>query len=529
MWSSFPFFNHIFQRPKKTFNLTNWLKKNWPLVITTLWGLGLYIFFLTQQIVLPFLDLGRHLTTGREILAGHWEVLHTNYYSANQADFLAPNHHWLTGVFFYLVYQLGDFSGLSVMMIVICGGIWLGYLAYLRRLSQSTLISSTLALISVLGFGQRIEIRPEIFGWLGILIFLITLHQFPRQTQISPRQWLLLLITQLLWVNFHISFIFGLFLVGLTIAAQIMTATLHLPPGPPKLKLKPQVWLLGCLTLVSLINPNGWRGLIQPLTMITNYEYPVAENQSLLALYQGTSLPLILVYCLLAGWWLILAVQPAIRTRLPLADHLLAITGLTMGWIALRNFPQFLLFVCPWLAQAGGIIKQQLSQKWQFPLTPSTWIGGWLIFATALTLIVVSGSWRSYFNLATRRLGLAPDQNQAIDYFKTHQLTGPIFNNYDIGGYLIFHLFPQTKVFTDNRPEAYPPGFFSQIYIPMQENNEIWAQMLAKYQFQTIIFGVTDLTSWGKNFLANRRQDPAWKIVFEDQIIIIFVRQPASS
>src|SRR5207244_3225730 len=39
----------------------------------------------------------------------------------------------------------------------------------------------------------------------------------------------------------------------------------------------------------------------------------------------------------------------------------------------------------------------------------------------------------------------------AADYILTHHLTGPIFNTYEQGGYLIWRVSPQTRVFIDGR------------------------------------------------------------------------------
>ena len=36
--------------------------------------------------------------------------------------------------------------------------------------------------------------------------------------------------------------------------------------------------------------------------------------------------------------------------------------------------------------------------------------------------------------------------NDAAEFFKREKISGVIFNNADIGGYLIFHLSPQHKV-----------------------------------------------------------------------------------
>jgi len=58
--------------------------------------------------------------------------------------------------------------------------------------------------------------------------------------------------------------------------------------------------------------------------------------------------------------------------------------------------------------------------------------------------------------------GLVQGNNQSAQFFIDNNIKGPLFNNYDIGGYLIYHFYPQEKVFTDNRPEAYSVSFFEK-------------------------------------------------------------------
>ncbi|MFN3966251.1 MAG: hypothetical protein ACK4JE_00935, partial [Endomicrobiia bacterium] len=114
--------------------------------------------------------------------------------------------------------------------------------------------------------------------------------------------------------------------------------------------------------------------------------------------------------------------------------------------------------------------------------------------------------------------------NESAEFFNEKNLKGPIFNNYDIGGYLIFHLFPKEKVFVDNRPEAYPSSFFEKEYISMQENEEIWHELNEKYNFNVIFFYRHDLTPWAQKFLISRIDDPQWAPIFVDQYSIIFLR-----
>jgi len=110
-------------------------------------------------------------------------------------------------------------------------------------------------------------------------------------------------------------------------------------------------------------------------------------------------------------------------------------------------------------------------------------------------------------------------------FFKENNLQGPIFNNYDIGGYLIFNLFPQEKVFVDNRPEIYSSEFFQEDYIPMQENYDIWLTKSKEYGINTIIFYRHNAIPWGQQFLITRIDDVSWAPVFVDDRVIIFLKR----
>jgi hypothetical protein len=122
-------------------------------------------------------------------------------------------------------------------------------------------------------------------------------------------------------------------------------------------------------------------------------------------------------------------------------------------------------------------------------------------------------------------IGLMPNVNVSAEFFKQTGLRGPIFSNYDIGGYLIYYLQGQEKVFVDNRQEAFPPDFFQKIYIPMQEDASVWQQQQAEYGFNVIYFYRHDLTPWGQDFLIARVRDPQWAPVFVDDYVIIFARR----
>jgi hypothetical protein len=113
---------------------------------------------------------------------------------------------------------------------------------------------------------------------------------------------------------------------------------------------------------------------------------------------------------------------------------------------------------------------------------------------------------------------------RAVNFVKENKIEGPMFNNFDIGGYLIWKLYPAEKVFVDNRPEAYSVKFFSEIYKPMQEDKAKWQEFSEKYGINFIFFGHTDATPWGQAFLENIAKDPNWKIIYINESAVILIK-----
>jgi hypothetical protein len=122
-------------------------------------------------------------------------------------------------------------------------------------------------------------------------------------------------------------------------------------------------------------------------------------------------------------------------------------------------------------------------------------------------------------------VGLPAGALSAADFMQSNAVRGPLFNNFDSGGYLIWSLYPKTKVFVDNRPEAYPAAFFTDTYIPMQLDESMWKKELEVNKFNTIFFSLSESTPWGQRFLVDRVQDPEWAPVFLDTSALIFLRR----
>ncbi|MEA2056206.1 MAG: hypothetical protein U9O78_00605 [Patescibacteria group bacterium] len=478
---------------------------------------ALTLFFATLlllTITLSAQDLGRHIANGQAILSGNFDVLYHNFYSYTLPQNNFVNHHWLGGVIFYLIHLASGFVGLHLFHIFLYCAAFLVLFLLMKRQS-SFHISFLLGIAASLFLATRREIRPETFGHLFLAHTLLQINIIIKSQKITSKQFLLFLVQQLFWVNIHISFIFSIICFAVLFLIKVIGNKFA-----QKIKASIILKLLLLLIAISLVNPNHFRNLLEPLMIFADYGYPLVENKNLLFLHRVINNQLIYSF---SAFTLILSILITSNLKkLNLWDLWLALTGVFLGFIALRNIPIFVLFTFPVAAKCIYSLSKKVDLK-----TDNLSLSKLYLSLTTLVLTItltLSGAISPKFQLNRLHLGLAQGEEKAAKYFKEHNLTAPIFNNYDVGSYLIFHLSPKIKVFTDNRPEAYSKSFFQNIYIPMQESNKIWQEQLKKYDFKTIFVRRNDITPWFMMFLKQRLNDEQWKIEYEDQFCIIMTR-----
>ncbi|MFC1622436.1 hypothetical protein ACFL1Y_00360 [Patescibacteria group bacterium] len=493
------------------------------------------VLLLSQKIDLTTADLGRHIKNGEMILNGQTDVLTTNFYSYTQPDFKFVNHHWLSGVIFYLINlnpSAGEagtgFVGLSFFYLLIFLLTFLIFFDLARRKSNFW-IASIFSFLLIPLIADRAEIRPEIFTYLLTGIFLFSLSRVSHPKDDEPRDPVasnknkiyifLLPLLMLLWINLHIGFIFGLFIIGLFFLQELIK---HFQNKKNNFKQILLILILSCL--IILINPHGLNGVLQPLTIFNEYGYQIVENKSInflenYGLQDPNYLLVKLAIIILILSFILLFIFN--RKKISLIYLILGLVFSFLAYIAIRNFSHFGLIILPILTFNFYHIYKSLIKKFDKDNIK-------LIFLI-LAILAIAGVFLNHYDYLKLKsknwgFGLRENNNLSIDFFKQNKLTGPVFNNYDIGGYLIYHLYPQEKVFVDNRPEAYSVNFLQNKYILVQSNEKIWQELDEKYNFNIIFFQRHDLTQWAQIFLIERVQDKEWIPVFVDNYTIIFVK-----
>jgi hypothetical protein len=472
-----------------------------------------YFLFFLQHINLTTADLGRHIKNG-EVFFQQLRPIETNFYSYTMPEFPTINHHWGAGVIFYLFWKWFGFIGLSLIHALLYTLTFLVFF-FIAKKKTSFYMALFVSLLVVPLIASRTEVRPEVFSYLFLGLYYLLLNRFIESKGKSKIIWLLPFL-QLLWVNIHIFFFLGLVMVGIFFVDVLINKK-------DKKIIHKLGFLLIAVTITSLINPFGLSGALVPLTIFKEYGYRLAENQSVLFMQRFFGSLIYLHFELLFGIVILFAFSILFEKKL--FHYFIGIILLTffsvVAWKTVRSLPLFGFIFIPVASEFFYEYLNRLSLRTQEHITMC--MSGAIVLILFLA-VFLPHQYFSPFKTAIG-LGLMPGVNNSAVFFKENRLQGPIFNNYDIGGYLIYHLYPQEKVFVDNRPEAYSVSFFKDEYIPMQENNDIWKRMDQHYNFNTIYFYRHDLTPWGQNFLIQRIQDPAWAAVYVDDFTIIFLKR----
>jgi hypothetical protein len=507
-------------------------------ILKILLSIGLFLLvalIFAQQINFTSLDLGRHLENGKVVWQNP-QVLFTNFYSYTESNFPFINHHWLAGVIFYGLYLLGGFKLLSVFNILLALAIF-GLARSLARREIGFYAASFLSLPVIFLLSERADIRPELFSYLFILLTWLVIERTRADHAYRRLLWLVPLF--LLWVNCHIYWFLGLALVALAAAADFLPAFCW---GAADLKTRWQSgwraarsWIkyLLLLAAVCLLNPNTWRGWLYPFNIFQNYGYDIAENKTIFYLgHLMIDYNFAIVKALLALLVVTWILDIWLTRKLRLFPTFLSLLFAGLALFATRNISLFGLAAL--ILISGNLV----SLKNYLLARPAGWklinSAAWrYTLAGALgLLIIISGIYLAY-NFSSQQdfihnsfgLGLAPSGSDSAQFFNSHALSGPVFNNYDIGSALIFWLYPRTKVFVDNRPEAYSAKFFTDTYKPMQTDPAVWQKVSAQYKFKTIYFSYTDSTPWAQRFVNYILRDQDWALVYFDQSTIILVNK----
>ncbi|HZL21001.1 MAG TPA: hypothetical protein VFG23_24920, partial [Polyangia bacterium] len=243
--------------------------------------------------------------------------------------------------------------------------------------------------------------------------------------------------------------------------------------------------------------------------------------------------PLFVYGWLLAGLVLATAAAARVARRLSdrLADHLADRKGLArdlapvvplaaLAVHSVRFGADFALVAAPVLAVALSRFGQRLGQRWPAlrtsPLPAVAAVAALVGFSLAPRLADAE-AFRGGIGLDTRGLPLA-----ALTFVNDHQLRDRMYNDFEIGSYLLFDPvggYPRHRVFVDPRLPAYPTEMH-RLLGRSEIGRDEWTAAMESYGVETALLayaGINRRVSWW---------DPErWALVFRGDDARVFVRR----
>jgi tetratricopeptide (TPR) repeat protein len=467
-------------------------------------------------------DLGWQMATGRYLLAHH-AIPRTELfsYTAHGTEWIYPV---LSGLVFYLLYQMGGYAAISWFCALACVAA-AAVLIYNRNLW-----AVVLALLAVPVLSSEVMPRASLFTIILFTCFARILVDYFEGRR-SPL-WLLPLL-MVFWVNLHTGFVAGCVLVG----AYLVVEALEIPFSSRRTaalsRLKRALpWLIAAV-LVTMINPWGIRifAAISRQQSVIRWQSASLEEwepvQAASALQElGWRTPDSARWWLL-GFGIILAALCLWRFRIGPALVLLVAAFAFVRHQRMEG--PCVILIC----LIGGSVLTNAAAHNRFPWHKASFA---LVIVSLLAVLVAVRC----FDLITNRtylssvdvtlFGTGPSwwlPERATNFLLQNHLPANIFSSFNLGSYLVWRLGDQYPDFADGRYIPFGPQLFDQqrtlTSLPLDSME--WTQAAATYHINTVIFPLSRIFALGEFPLLADCESTRWTPVYMDVSAIIFQRK----
>ncbi|MGH6973882.1 MAG: hypothetical protein ACRED6_04555 [Stellaceae bacterium] len=448
-------------------------------------------------------DIYWHIVVGRWILAHH-AVPHVGIFSGSMPAGPWVAHEWLTEVIFAPLFDGWGWNGLALAAAVsFAAALAVLTRALLRYLEPIHALAATGAAWGVML--PHLLARPHILA-LPIMVLWFAALVDARERDRAPPLWLAALMT--LWANLHGGYMLGLVFAALFAGEALLLA----PTAAARVAALKQWGRFGVVALAAaLLTPNGLAGLWMPfhlmqmkfaLSTIVEWQAPNFQHLQPLEI------------------WLMLALALALGfgVRLPPMRLAMVLLLLHMSLTHQRN-GDILGFAAPLLLAptVRELICARFGQRHAAALDGvfADLAGGASLRGVAVVGLVAAAIALLFVQHPLARKQDAYTPIAAVDFAKTHHLTGPVMNDYGFGGYLIFS---GIAPFIDGRAELYGDAFIKRYAEATGGMSEELPGLLDQNHIAWTIFGAKTPAVTLMDHLAG------WKRVYADDTAVIHVR-----
>ena len=475
---------------------------------------------------LTVFDFWWYLASGQRILETR-SVPATDPFSYTAEGRPWINHMWATQVLFTLLWERWGrlaLIGLKTATVVATFCVVLGTM---RARGVHPLLASAVTLLAAWTGAEFWHARPQTFTYLFVAILIWLLRPGWERRPVT-----LVLVPALVvpWVNLHAGFVMAFLVIGM---AGLGTA-LPLLVDPERRRSGWRVvgltaFLGAASAAASLLNPFGVRAILFPLEVVRSVPFMTSTIEWFPPNFHHASFrPLELMLLLLFpafAWG---------RGRLSAADVGLVLVFANLGLTSVRHVPLFAIVAAPPLAAALGTAMAEWRRvdwarirdavRGRLPsLAPALTAPGMPVVAGAVLLLTaVSAHWAGIAQVPTNPLRLDLEESRyperTMTFIRENRLPHQLFSVYAWGGYELWRLYPEYRMFMDGRTHVYGPDVLRE-FLDVVNVSPRWQVVLDKWQVQTIL--ALRSSPLSETLLAQG----GWRLVFTEREAVVFVRE----
>lgn len=496
--------------------------------------LVLFIALFTMAVRVPVdTDTWWHLRSGQYIVETR-SIPRTDPFSFTQAGAPWIDQSWLAQVLLYGVSRWTGVPGLAILVAIL---VVLAFAFVYRQCEGDRFLRAFTLILAATVSSVIWAARPQMLSFVLMAVVSYVLYRYKRACltppELSPRKgagglgllWLPLIF--LLWVNLHAGYAAGFILLGCYLIGEVANRLLE-QRDVPALSWRDIGRLAGVAALSVLViplNPNGAQMLLYPFKTVN-----IGVLQDFIQEWASPNFHELFQQPFI---WLLLAVIVALglsRRAADITDLLLVSVFAYMGLLAGRNVALFALVAAPVVVRYGDAARRELRRERlarlgilrprPMPrLAPALKVANWLI---VLLITAAAGAkiWMALQPAVVEQALAATVPLRAAAYLHEQRPPGPMFNSYNWGGFLIWALYPDYRVFVDGRTDLYDDAFLRD-YLKVVMARPGWEGVLARYGVNLI---VVERDSVLATFLESGGPG-GWRLAYGDTQAAVFVRE----
>lgn len=459
-------------------------------------------------------DVWWHLRTGQLIVQNH-ALFHADPYSFTRFGQPWIDHEWLSQLLIFAVYHLAGWGGLIVLFAAVVAA---AFMVVFFRSPGRPFVAGVITLVGAFASAPSWGVRPQMLTLLLASMLLLILERSYKRPGLLG----LVPLLMLLWVNLHAGYALGLALIALFLLGDALDAAFGFAePGledqsARSVRSRTLAFLIVACAAVVMLNPYGTAMYTYPLeTLRSRAMQSYIGEWASPDFHQPRYLPLLAMI-------LATLLMSSLSSRRLRPRELLLLSVATYAALrSVRHIPLYVLIAIPILsATLQAWLEERANTKPDKPkqilmTTAKASFNAVLLLGFLLFLLARV----RYVTQHQEEMEVKEFPAAAVSFIAAHRPPVPMLNHYNWGGYFIWKLYPDYRVYIDGRADLYGDAFmddFAALYYLKGDN---WQSAFARWGIRTVALPPD------APLVSALRSLPEWETIYSDKQAIVLTKK----